>query len=725
MVSTYNPRNPFQRLAPFIQEYIYQNNWTELREVQIEACRVIFDTKSHLLLAAGTASGKTEAAFLPILTELYEQPCSSIGVLYISPIKALINDQFERLSNLLQKSHLEVHAWHGDIPQSRKRKLLKNPRGILQITPESLESILINQASEIDYLFNDLRFIIIDEIHVFMGSERGNQILCQLARIERYLARSPRRIGLSATLGDYTLAEQWLEGGTKIPVITPKIESQYKQVRLSLEYFYLKDDHNSVYSYLFELSKSCKCLIFGNNRTEAETVIANLRKIAKQNNYPDVYHVHHGSISSLLREDAELAMKSHHPTVIAATVTLELGIDLGQLERVIQLNAPFSVSSFLQRLGRTGRRGNPADMRFICTEEKPLLDQPFYQQIPWQLLQSLAVIQLYLEERWLEPIESSQYPFSLLYHQTLSILAAEGEQTPQMLAQKVLSLPIFAKISLEDYRQLIKYLISINHLQTTEKGNLILGLTGEKIAHSFRFYSVFSENMEYLVRGEIGLIGSIATAPPLGHNLSLAGRTWKVIDIDLKRRSLFVKPVEENANISWWGSGIPEIHTRILRKMKQVLLEDTEYPYLQKSGQKRLSVIRQQVKLIQLSESDFFSLDSQVFCWFPWIGSKGFYTLERLLNFTIREVIDVKQVKSISPYYFLIKLGNNSLEDFQKALINICKQDLTSEALLFNLEAPKMNKYDDFIPDNLLRKAYCVDHLDLEELRTIILADLC
>jgi ATP-dependent helicase Lhr and Lhr-like helicase len=725
MVSTYNPRNPFQRLAPFIQEYIYQNNWTDLREVQIEACRVIFDTKYHLLLAAGTASGKTEAAFLPILTELCEQPCSSIGVLYVSPIKALINDQFERLSNLLQQSHLEVHAWHGDIPQSRKRKLLRNPRGILQITPESLESILINQATEIEHLFNDLRFIIIDEIHVFMGSERGNQILCQLGRIERYLKRSPRRIGLSATLGDYTLAEKWLQGGTKIPVITPKIESQYKQVRLSLEHFYLEDDDNSVYSYLFDLSKSCKCLIFGNNRTEAETVISNLREIAKQNNYPDVYHVHHGSISSLLREDAELAMKSHHPAVIAATVTLELGIDLGQLERVIQLNAPFSVSSFLQRLGRTGRRGNPADMRFICTEEKPLLDQPFYQQIPWQLLQSIAVIQLYIEERWLEPIESSQYPFSLLYHQTLSILAAEGEQTPQLLAQKVLTLPIFSKIGLEDYRQLIKYLISINHLQTTEKGNLILGLIGAKIAHSFRFYSVFSENTEYLVRGEIGLIGSIATAPPLGHNLSLAGRTWKVIDIDIKRRSLFVKPVEENANISWWGSGIPEINTRILRKMRQVLLEDHEYAYLQKSGQKRLNLIRQQAKLMQLNESNFLSLDTQEFCWFPWIGSKGFYTLERLLNFTIREVIDLKQVKSISPYYFLIKLGNSSLEDFQKALINICKQDLTNDDLLFNSEAPRINKYDDFIPDNLLRKAYSVDHLDLGELRTVILADLC
>ena len=172
----------FSRLAPFIQEYIYTHNWTELRPIQIEACQAIFDTDAHVLLAAGTASGKTEAAFLPVLTLMQQNQTNTIGVLYISPIKALINDQFVRLNDLLKEADIPVCHWHGDVAPSRKQMLLKDPKGVLQITPESLESLLINKYSQLNRLFGELRFIIIDEVHAFMGSERGGQILCQLAR---------------------------------------------------------------------------------------------------------------------------------------------------------------------------------------------------------------------------------------------------------------------------------------------------------------------------------------------------------------------------------------------------------------------------------------------------------------------------------------------------------------------------------------------------------------
>ena len=170
-------KTTFSRLAPFIQEYIYNHNWTELRPIQIAACEVIFNKDAHLLIAAGTASGKTEAAFLPIITKLYEQPTKTIGAIYIGPIKALINDQFERLNDLLREADIPAYHWHGDVSQSRKKQLLKNPQGILQITPESLESLLINKHHDIMRLFGDLQFVVIDEIHAFMGTERGCQIL--------------------------------------------------------------------------------------------------------------------------------------------------------------------------------------------------------------------------------------------------------------------------------------------------------------------------------------------------------------------------------------------------------------------------------------------------------------------------------------------------------------------------------------------------------------------
>ncbi|MFB3917471.1 MAG: DEAD/DEAH box helicase [Terriglobales bacterium] len=328
--------DPFHRLAPFIREYIYAHQWTELRAVQVEACRVIFETDSHLVLATGTASGKTEAAFLPVLTLLHERPAESVGVLYIGPLKALINDQFARLNDLLKEANIPAWHWHGDVSQSEKNKLLRNPRGVLQITPESLESMLINKTSALPRLFGDLRFIIIDEVHIFMGSDRGRQIQCHLQRLSKYFRQSPRRIGLSATLGDYTQAEHWLAAGTERNVMTPRVSQGQQKIRLAFEYFQQAGDGDAAESatnivsadpyfrYLYEQTKSSKAIIFTNSRMQTETVIASLRQIADAERSPDIYHVHHGSIAAPLREAAEEAMRDpERPSVAAATVTLE------------------------------------------------------------------------------------------------------------------------------------------------------------------------------------------------------------------------------------------------------------------------------------------------------------------------------------------------------------------------------------------------------------------
>lgn len=185
----------FSRLAPFIQEFIYRNGWTELRQIQTDAARVIFESDDDLLLTTPTASGKTEAAFFPIISELYERPSDSFGILYIAPLKSLINDQFGRIEELLNESGIPVYHFHGDVAASHKAKALKEPRGIVQITPESLESMLINRSNDICRLFCDLRYVVIDELHTLTGSDRGNQILCQLSRIARYIGYHPRKIG--------------------------------------------------------------------------------------------------------------------------------------------------------------------------------------------------------------------------------------------------------------------------------------------------------------------------------------------------------------------------------------------------------------------------------------------------------------------------------------------------------------------------------------------------
>lgn len=718
----------FSRLAPFIQEYIYTHNWNELRPVQIEACKIIFDTDAHLLLAAGTASGKTEAAFLPVLTLLLEKPPNTIGALYISPIKALINDQFERLNNLLKEADIPVSHWHGDVSQSRKQILLKNPKGVLQITPESLESLLINKNTELSRLFKDLRFVIIDEIHAFMGSERGGQILCQLARLSKFIQNPPRRIGLSATLGDYSSAARWLQAGTQRQVITSDIQGGQRKLHLAVEHFYVPnqpvENNNSVvspyYKYIFNHTKSRNCLIFANNRAETESVIATLRQIASSEGLPDIYHVHHGSISAKLREAAEEAMRDHtSPAVTAATVTLELGIDIGQLERVIQLEAPISVSSFLQRLGRSGRRGEPAEMRFVCAEAELSGEESLPEQIPWQLLQAIAIIQLYLEERWIEPIRPIQYPLSLLYHQTMSILAAMGELSPAALAAQVLTLPPFSTISQDDFRQLLRYLIDINHIQQTEQGGLLIGLTGEKIVRSFQFYAVFADNREYKVRDDSMEIGSIIMPPPPGNQFTLAGRTWQVLDIEPKAKTIWVKQVEGIASISWRSGSSSDIHSKVLQRMRRVLFEDVSYSYLQKGAKERLKIARQLVWNAGLAKANILSLKGKTCCIFPWMGTKAHRTLVRLINLFGRD-LDIRSIGGANPYFLTINLGESKLKELHPTIIFLCQQKITAQDLISPEEALKLQKYDEFIPVNLLRKAFVIDYLDVMELKKIV-----
>ncbi len=718
--------DPFYRLAPFIREYIYTHRWTELRAVQVEACRVIFGTDRHLLLATGTASGKTEAAFLPILTLLHENPSASVGVLYIGPLKALINDQFVRLNDLLREAEIPVWHWHGDVAQNRKHRLLKKPCGVLQITPESLESLLINKYSELPKLFGDLRFIVIDEVHVFMDSDRGQQVLCQLSRLAKFMNSEPRRIGLSATLGDYRLAEKWLKSGTKKEVITPIIKAGQQKIRLAVEHFYVSDDADQIEEsdkitsydrYIFEQSKMRKCLIFTNNRAGAESVIASLRQVAESEGLPDIYHVHHGSISASLREAAESAMRdSTYPAVTAATVTLELGIDIGQLERVIQLNAPFSVSSFLQRLGRSGRRGNPSEMWFVCGEDKLADNDPLPAEIPWHLLQAIAIIQLYLEEKWIEPIHAVKYPFSLLYHQIMSTLVSMGELSPAALAHHVLTLPPFRSISQDDFRTLLLHLIKIDHIQRTEEGGLIIGLNGESSVRNFRFYAVFQDNDDYKVLYESRTIGTIIMPPTPGERFPLAGRTWEVLDIDPKGRKVFVKPVKGKVKGHWQGSS-GNVHSKILQRMRQVLIEDVDYPYLQSGAKERLKEARYFSQNMNLSRRNIIALGDYTYCIFPWMGTIAFRTLIRCLR-----RLNIFLTGWLSPYFITLNWERGDEYDLQYQISSLCQRNISEENLVNRSEASRlqMQKYDEFIPPLLLHKAFAHNELDMSELRKCI-----
>lgn len=719
--------NPFYRLAPFVQEFIYKKRWESLRPAQIEACNICFHTPHHMLIAAGTASGKTEAAFFPALTELHERPSKSVGILYIGPLKALINDQFERLKDLLSEGNIPVWHWHGDVPQAEKTRLMRSPSGVLQITPESLEGLLMNRPNAIPALFHDLRYVIIDEVHAFMGADRGIQVLSELARIERMAGCKPRRVGLSATLSDYDAATAWLAAGTGQGVDVVASPGGRK-LRLRVEHFSFPDArdeeqaehlHNArkvYYDFIYESTHRKKALIFTNSRTDAEVTILEMRRVAARRQERDVFHVHHGSISAMLREETEAALRTGSgPAVAAATVTLELGIDLGELERVVQLGAPYSASSFVQRLGRSGRRGDMAsEMLFVCPEEEDEEAQ-LPARMPWTLMRAIAVIELYVKTKWVEPLEARKMPMGVLYHQTMSMLKSMGEAEPKELAEAMLSLAPFVHIRAEQYQLFLNYLIETDHLQWTEDRTLIIGLTGEKTVNNYRFYAVFKDDEEHKVLNGSEEIGSITTVPPPGYCFSLAGKLWKVEEVDHKHKSVYVKAAKGKVDTLWLGAG-GDIHTTVVQKMREVLSDTVIYSYLSPQAVNRLERARRLARESGLLKQVVIPAGGDSLYVLPWVGSKSFRTLERLMKHNLSDKLALRSVVPMEPYYFVVS-GKVDGRTLLAEIMSECRTAEDASALLSEDEAPYLGKYDEFVAPPLIREAFSVDGLDLNGLK--------
>lgn len=724
----------FDRLAPFIQDFIYQSKWEELRGNQVAACKVIFDTQDNLLLSSGTASGKTEAAFLPVLTQLYNDPSQSVGVLYISPLKALINDQFKRLEQLLLESHIPVTKWHGDASVTQKNKLMKNPKGILQITPESLESLITNKRSACLNMFTDLRFVIIDEVHYFMRDVRGIQLLCVLERLKKLTGSNPRRIGLSATLGDVSLAENWLNLGTGRACSSPIVDEGKKRVGLHIERFVNyadqrdlvnsdKEDHSvntggdtgdrEHYRYLFNKTLDKKTIIFTNSREETEYVIANLREIALQNKSPDVYRVHHGNVSALIRENTEDEMKSADEKIVTgATVTLELGIDIGTLDQAVQIGTPYNVSSFAQRLGRCGRRGQIPQLLFTFVESIKINSSDTLGPINWDFIRTISIIELYLRDHWIEPIPPLNHAYNLLFHQTMSHLKSNGEMSPAALAQDILTLGSFKNIPQEDYKQLLSHLLHIEQLQKTERGGLIIGREGEKIINSHKFLTVFLAPEYLLVKDENRTIGTVDKIYPVGIRFALAGLTWETVDVNEKSKVIFVKRVPGISVVDWDVDFVNELHTVLVRKIRSVMKLDVPYPYLSEGCKERLTEIQYIARNSGILENLVTQMSDKKYAIFPWVGTRQLMTL----NYALRH----RGIKSKLPWItcvYLEVIFDGSKDELESVIDDIIHSDLNLYELPLSEKVQIDGKYNEYIPHTLLRKQFIEDYLDFEGLR--------
>lgn len=767
----------FDRYAPFIQDFIYDREWESLRGIQVAAGEAIFNTEDHVLLTAQTASGKTEAAFFPILTEFWEDPPASVGAIYIGPTKALINDQFFRLTDLCEEADIPVWHWHGDVSASHKAKLMKKPSGILQLTPESLEAILMRRHSAVAKLFCDLRYVVIDEVHSLLRGDRGGQCLCLIERLSRMAGVDPRRIGLSATIGDPEAVGAFLAAGTGRRTIVPRVEEPPRTWRLSMEHFYTtgpqapeslvrsrdgaevqvvavqeegpralpphpdrpdpcKADCSSAEispwapdepptdtapvnadpgcAYIFNHTRGKKCLIFTNSREEAEDVCTVLRAYCEHNGEPDRFLIHHGNLSASIRESAEELMRDEASDLsIVATATLELGIDVGRLERAFQIDAPFTVSGFLQRMGRTGRRDTPPEMWFVMREDQPEARALTPETIPWNLLQGIALVQLYREERWVEPPRLDRLPYSLLCHQTLAILASEGELTPAQLATRVLTLTVFRRVSTDDFRELLRFLLSHDYVEATEAGGLIVGLAGERVTNNYKFYAVFQENVEYTVRCDSQEIGTLVAPPPPGEKVAIAGHVWIVEEVDHKRHLLYVTQVKGRVP-AYFGECPGDINTRVLERMRQALDEHVPYPYLQENARARLAQARHVAANGGLTKSPLVNLGGNMWCLLPWLGSYAFLALERLLKIKCAKELGLKGLDSSRPYYMTFIMSPEIDEHaFYTVVANEAEALDDPMELIYPGEVPTFEKYDELVPELLVRKGFAEGTLDV------------
>ncbi|MFF4594163.1 DEAD/DEAH box helicase [Amycolatopsis sp. NPDC001319] len=632
----------FGLLHPKVQRWVWQQGWSELRDVQDAAIPAILGGDTDLLIGAATAAGKTEAAFLPICSKLAEHSGPGIQALYIGPLKALINDQFRRTEELCEALEIQTHRWHGDVAGTRKQALLRDPSGILLITPESLEAMFVLRGTQITRLFAALQYVVVDELHSFLGTERGAQLLSQLHRLEIAIKRRVPRIGLSATLGDMSLAANQLrpDHGDRVTILESAATAQ--ELRLQLRsYVDERPDTDedagmairSIADHLFANLRGGTNLVFANARSRVELYAAELADRSSAAGVPNEFHAHHGNLAKELREDVEALLRDPtRPTTAVCTTTLEMGIDIGAIAQVAQIGPPPSVASLRQRLGRSGRRDAPAILRAYCAAlaidaETSLLDRL---QLP--LVQTIASIDLLLE-RWCEPPEPSRLHLSTLIQQLLSLIAQHGGAKPAE-AYRVLcghGSP-FSTVTTAQFADLLRTLGAKDVLSQAGDGTLLLGGRGEPTVNHYTFYAAFQTPEEYRLVHSGRQLGTMPIDFPLYEGLLLvfAGQRWRVAAVHEEDRIVQLTPAL-SGKPPHLGDSSGLVHSEVRAKMRTLLEGDHAPAYLDQASRTLLEQVRRVYATLELDSRPVITDGSDTLL-FPWTGDQPLHTLAAILN---------------------------------------------------------------------------------------------
>lgn len=710
--------NEYEKLDIRVQQWIFKQGWNNLREIQSLAIRPILAGNTDLLISASTAAGKTEAFFLPAITAIAAQQ-EGVGILYISPLKALINDQDRRLESLSDLLDMPVTPWHGDSPIGRKNRLRKSPAGIVLITPESLESLLIRDPGWVKSAFSNLKHIVIDEFHAFLGSERGHHLLSLLHRLEHSLNRLDNpipRTALSATLGELEKVPLSLRPSQSFPceIIKDSKSTATLQVQVKgyVESAYVTGIPASSSEYkicgdLFKLCRGGNHLIFANSRTRTESIAATLSDLCEERLVPNEFFPHHGSLAKELRESLEARLqKEQIPTSAICTMTLELGIDIGKVNSVAQVTAPHSVSSLRQRMGRSGRRGDPAILRMLIAENEITQDSNVIDNLRLELIQSLAMIRLMIGSKWFEPADTSLYHFSTLLHQILAVTAQWGGIRADQLFDLLCKKGPFQKTTVDDYKSLLIQMGKSELITQLGSGEIVLGAIGEKVVSHYTFYAVFKTPEEFRVVSGAKSLGTLPvdSLVLVGQHIVFGGKRWKVKDVDTEKKVIYVTYAKGGKPPKFGGGGM-SVHDVVRQEMLQIL----------KSGDYRISVGDRKVDFADKIAKELFKESVEYFIAagldtntllqvgattyiFSWLGDKTVNTIVALL---------ILKGFEAGAYAGVIEVEKSQLHDVLAALKTLASEKLPTEnELAASVPEKQLEKFDEFLPDDLLSLGY-------------------
>jgi ATP-dependent Lhr-like helicase len=723
----------FDLLDERIQRWIWEAGWSDLKDAQERAIASILKPAAEhdVIIAAATASGKTEAAFFPVLTHMlgsHEDCC----VVYVSPLKALINDQWSRLERLCDTLEIPVTPWHGDIGDTKKKRFLKRPHGCLLITPESLEGLLIRQGNSLGGLLGGLQFIVIDELHAFIDSPRGTQLQSQMHRIEVALKRRVRRVGLSATLGEMRLAAEFLRpkasgsvdiidskgGGQELKVLVkgyydlpPRLSEKEVEAREAAGEEIQKEDiipeaWVAIGQQLFESLRGSNNLVFPNSRAKVELFADLLRRACEQAGVPNEFWPHHGSLAKEIREETEAALKQgERPATAVATTTLELGIDIGAVKSVAQIGPAPSVASLRQRLGRSGRRkGEPAILRAYCVEPPLDLSAPLSDRLREGLLQTVAQVNL-LTRGWFEPPRMGGLDASTFVQQLLSLVAQYGGVTAAQAWQLLVAGGVFENVSKDDYLELLRELGRKEILQQDSQGSLLPSPKGERIINHYSFLAAFASEEEFRILANGRPLGSLPISRPLdeGSYVIFAGRRWLVVACSQEDKVIEVMPAKGGKVPAFDGMG-GKVHDVVRGEMRALLESQAVPPFLDPVGQALLSEARSIYQAAGLDKESVqqYGKAVQIFTW------RGDWANDSLALMLVHRGLRAQNEG------LTIAIDGAAAERVFDALYDIANEPAPDPLeLVARVQNKWRRKWDWALPERLLALSYALDELDV------------